>query len=88
MDLGRQKFLRKSGEAQEQTAQGSAGVTSIPGGVEEAGRCGTEERGLLDVVVLSWTRSPLVFFSSLNYPLLSFGPHHSVQLSEFCVDCL
>ena len=49
-------FLRKSGEAQEQAAQGNAGVTTVPGGVQETGRCGTEERGLADMMVMSWTR--------------------------------
>ena len=35
-----------SGEALAQAAQGSGGVT-VPGGVQEKGRCGTEAHGLV-----------------------------------------
>jgi len=37
-------FLLKSGRAVAQTAQGGGGVT-IPGGVQETWRCGTEGYG-------------------------------------------
>ena len=37
-------ILKKSGEALAQAAQGGDGVT-IPGGVQEKGRCGTEGCG-------------------------------------------
>ena len=41
----REKFLvRKSSDAVAQAAQGGGGVT-IPGGVQELSRCGTEGRG-------------------------------------------
>ena len=39
-------LLRKSGEALEQAAQGSGGV-SIPEGVQEMCRCGTKGQGLV-----------------------------------------
>ena len=40
-----EKFvLRQCGEALAQAAQGGGGVT-VPGGVQELWRCGTEERG-------------------------------------------
>ena len=38
--------LRKSGEALEQAAQGGGGVT-VPGGVQERWRCGTEGHELV-----------------------------------------
>lgn len=44
-------FLRKSGEVQEQAAQGNGGVTA-PGGVQGKGRCSTEGHGLVDMVVM------------------------------------
>jgi len=43
--------LRESGQALEQAAQGSGGVT-IPGGVEKMCRCGTSGHGLAGMVVL------------------------------------
>ena len=39
----------------EQAAQVSGG-DNVPGGVQEKGRCGTEEHGLVDIVVMGWTR--------------------------------
>jgi len=42
----RKKIFSESGEALEQTAQGSDGVT-VPGGVQETGRCSTEGQGLV-----------------------------------------
>ena len=42
--LDMRKKFRKSGEAVAQAAQGSGAVT-IPGGVQELWRCGTEGRG-------------------------------------------
>ena len=44
-------FLRKNGEALEQAAQGGSGVT-IPGGVQEMCRCGTEGCGLVGILVV------------------------------------
>ena len=38
--------LRKSGEALAQAAQGGGGGVTIPGGVQELWRCGTEGHGL------------------------------------------
>ena len=50
-----------------QDTQGSGGVT-IPGGVQEEGRCGTEGHGLLGVVRIGqWLDYMiLVVFSDLN----------------------
>jgi len=42
---------QKSGQALEQAAQGSSGVT-IPGGVQKTCRCGTWGHGLAGMVVL------------------------------------
>ena len=42
-------LLRRSGEALAQAAQGGGGVT-IPGDVQEKGRCGTEGYGLVGMV--------------------------------------
>jgi len=44
-------LLRKSDEELEQPAQGGGGVT-VPGGVQEKQRCGTEGHGLLRMVVV------------------------------------
>ena len=44
---------RKSSEALEQTAQGG-GRVSVPGAVQEEGRWGFEEYGLVGMVVMSW----------------------------------
>ena len=41
LDIRKKGLLRKSGEPSEQTAQGGGGTT-IPRGVEEPWRCGTE----------------------------------------------
>ena len=50
-----EKFLlRKSGEALAQAAQGGGGVT-VPGGVQELWRCGTEERGCDGSIGVRWT---------------------------------
>ena len=46
------KNFRKSGNVQEQAAQGSGGVI-IPRGIQETWRCGTEGHGLVGVVVVS-----------------------------------
>jgi len=37
----------------EQAAHGGGGVT-IPEGVQEKGRCGTEGHGLMGMVVMGW----------------------------------
>ena len=44
LDGCREKLLRKSVEAVAQAAQGG-GVVTIPGGLLEKGRCGTERHG-------------------------------------------
>ena len=62
----RKNFLEKVVAAAAQAAQGGGGVT-IPGGVEETHKCGTEGRwaaGIAGVVGLDWM--VLEVFSSLN----------------------
>jgi len=41
------------GDGLEHVAQGGGGVT-VPGGVQETCRCGTEWRGLVGMVEMSW----------------------------------
>ena len=49
MECQERFLLRNSGEALAQAAQGGAGVT-VPGGVQEMWRCGTEGCGLVGMV--------------------------------------
>jgi len=50
LDCVQEKILhRRSGDALAWAAQGGGGVT-IPGGLQEKGRCGTEGHGLLVLV--------------------------------------
>ena len=60
-------LLRKSDEALEEAAQGSGGVT-IPGGVHEKGRCGTEGHGVVGNIGAKCTvdLDDLEVFSNLN----------------------
>jgi len=46
-------LLWKSGEALEQAAQGGDGVT-VPGGIQEICRYGTEGHSLMSMVVMGW----------------------------------
>jgi len=46
-----EKFLRKSGEALEHSAQ-EGGIVTIPEGVQEMCRCGTEGCGLVGMEVM------------------------------------
>ena len=57
MDIRKSFFSRKSGEALAQAAQEGGGVT-IPGGVQEEDRCGTEGYDLEQSQAESdgWTR--------------------------------
>ena len=51
LDIRKNFFTEKSGQALEQAAQGSSCVTN-PGGVQKTCRYGTSRHGLMGIVVL------------------------------------
>ena len=67
----RKNVFTESGQALEQAAQGSGGVT-IPGGVQKACRCGTSGYGLVSMVVLGGWLDLMILeiFSNLNNPMI------------------
>ena len=64
----------KSGQALEQAAQESGGVT-IPGDVKKTCRYGTSGHGLADMVVLGWQSDLMILevFSNLNDSMILFN---------------
>ena len=67
MDIRKNLFSERAVRQQEQAAQGSGGVT-IPGGVHEKGRCGTEGHGVVGNIGAKCTvdLDDLEVFSNLN----------------------
>jgi len=74
--LGNDSSLRESGQALEQADQRGGGVT-VPGSVQEAFRCCTQEHGLLGNTGDRWTVGP----DDLRglFQLWSFPPAHNIH---------
>ena len=64
-----------SGQALDQAAQGSGGVT-IPGGVQKPSGCGPLGHGLTGMAVLGWWWDLMILevFSNLNNPMILGDP--------------
>jgi len=84
----RKKFIHwESGQALEQAAQGSSGVT-IPGGVQKMCRCGTSGHGLAAMVVTGWQLDLMILevFSNLNDPMIDiiFPESRGAENNKYC----